>query len=348
MLSIQDNLYRTIRLASTPLSCITFIPSKNSQLITAYENGNVILMDTEFEETIDLSLKYPDMCKSVIRILRAHPIKPLVMMAHDDQSIALWDLNLSKCIRKLNCNENILDVRFEFHGDIISVALESTGVSFYRSTDCLPVAHYILPEYERIPLWTAYSSYNNTTAPSASSCLNVVLGGDNGMLYIWEGVNESIVRRGTSQAMHCIGVVELPVKMNMAVATVAISNGRLAILSSEGGVLVVDIEGGNSRAIGVWTVIADISVQTLQGSMTTPINPYPHDSSLNQYTRNNTHLLLPFTIPSRINKSSFAVSSFKNTSIPRDGRMACSGDNLIIVGEDGAVRLFDIEASIGM
>jgi WD40 repeat protein len=345
MLSIQENLYRTIRLASTPLSSITFLPSKNSQLITAYENGNVLLIDTEFDETIDLSLKYPDMGKSIIRILRAHPTELLVIMAHDDQSIALWDLNLSKCVRKLYCNENILDVRFEFHGDLISVALESTGVSCYRSIDCFPVAHYILPEYERIPIWTSYTSYYSRAEPSSSTCLNVVLGGDNGMLYIWEGVNKTIVRRGASQAMHCIGVVELPIKMNMAVTIVSISSGRLAILSSEGGVLIVDIEGGHYRALGVWTVVADISVQTLQGSTTS--NPYPLNSSLNSYPINDLQLLLPFTIPSRTSKRGFGNNSSKNLSIPRDGRMACSGDNLVIVGEDGAVRLFDIEASIG-
>jgi WD40 repeat protein len=320
MLSIQENLYRTIRLASTPLSCITFLPSKNSQLIIAYENGQVLLIDTEFDETIDLSLKYGNMGKSVIRILRAHPTKPLVIMAHDDQSIALWDLTLSKCVRKLNCNENVLDVNFEFHGDLISVALESTGVSLYRSIDCLPVAHYMLPEYERIPIWTSYSSYYSST--ESSPCLNVVLSGDNGMLYIWEGVDETIVRRGASQAMSCIGVVELPIKMNMAVTIVSISSSRLAILSSEGGVLIVDIEGGHYRALGVWTVVADLSVQTLQGSTTS--NP-----SLNAslYPINGLQLLLPFTIPSRTSKGSFG-DTFKNLSVPRDGRMTCNGDNL--------------------
>lgn len=68
------------------------MPSKSTQLITAYENGSIILMDTEFDDIIDLSLKYPAMCKSVIRVLRAHPTKPLVLMAYDDRSIQLWDL----------------------------------------------------------------------------------------------------------------------------------------------------------------------------------------------------------------------------------------------------------------
>ena len=116
MLSIQDNLYKTIRLASTPLSSIIFIPSKNTQLITAYENGNVILIDTEFSDTIDLSLKYPDMCKSIIRVLRAHPTKPLVIMAFDDRSIALWDLRYNRKLRK---QEIIAVICFMFSKKIV-------------------------------------------------------------------------------------------------------------------------------------------------------------------------------------------------------------------------------------
>ena len=66
--------------------------SRTNQVIAAYENGEVLVLDTNSADTINLSAQCPAMSKSVIRIIRAHPVENVVMMASDDRAISMWDL----------------------------------------------------------------------------------------------------------------------------------------------------------------------------------------------------------------------------------------------------------------
>ena len=90
--SIKQNCYKTVKLASTPISSLASMLNRTNQVITAYENGDVLVLDTDSAISINLSAQCPAMAKSVIRIIRAHPIENVVIMASDDKSISMWDL----------------------------------------------------------------------------------------------------------------------------------------------------------------------------------------------------------------------------------------------------------------
>ena len=49
-----------------------------------------------------------------------------------------------RCLKKLQCEERILDLRFQFEGEMLAVIQEWSGISLYRTTDCTPVAQYVL------------------------------------------------------------------------------------------------------------------------------------------------------------------------------------------------------------
>lgn len=102
ILSVKQNIYRTLRLASTPLSAISFVLSRSSQIIAAYENGDVLLLDSESSNIINMTVQCPSLANSAIRLIRAHPSKPLVAMASDDMTVALWDLRWEYRERAIN------------------------------------------------------------------------------------------------------------------------------------------------------------------------------------------------------------------------------------------------------
>jgi hypothetical protein len=49
-----------------------------------------------------------------------------------------------RCIRKLRCEENILDMEFECDGEMLVVVQETSGACVYRTQDCEPIAQYVL------------------------------------------------------------------------------------------------------------------------------------------------------------------------------------------------------------
>ena len=91
-LSIKQNIYRTVRLASTPISAMTYVSSKSSQIITAYENGDIMLLESDSSsDVINMTVQCPSLGVSPVRIIRTHPTQPLAAMASDDGAIILWD-----------------------------------------------------------------------------------------------------------------------------------------------------------------------------------------------------------------------------------------------------------------
>lgn len=91
-MSIAQNTYKTVKLASTPISGLASMLSRTNQVVAAYENGEVLLLDTDSADSICLSAQCPAMSKSVIRIIRAHPTENVIVTASDDQTVSLWDL----------------------------------------------------------------------------------------------------------------------------------------------------------------------------------------------------------------------------------------------------------------
>lgn len=49
-----------------------------------------------------------------------------------------------RCIRRLRLQEGILDLEFEFEGDVLVVTQERSGSCMYRTDSCQPVALYSL------------------------------------------------------------------------------------------------------------------------------------------------------------------------------------------------------------
>lgn len=262
--SIKQNKYSNVHLASSPISSMAFILSQPSQIITAYENGDILLLDTESDNSVNIGVQCPSMTVATIRIIRTHPSKPIIALASDNKVVSLWDINTKQCLRNLRCEENILDIKFEFAGDILTVVQELSGACSYRTDSCKPAAQYLLQSTERCPKWTAYESYMN----KSQSLQHVILGGDNGMLYVWNAVHTDILT-GNCRIVDCMGTVELPVQMHVAVSIVSIgiSSGsvpRLAVLSSEGDVVIIEIEVEAAEVfsvLGSCTVMAFIKVE---------------------------------------------------------------------------------------
>ena len=242
--SIGDALYESIRAASTPVSAISYVNYRNFEVIIAYENGSVIIFDTESKELIGSLVPIPNtsavsvtssLPSAPVRILRCHPSKPLVAACADDCTVRLWDLKEMKCLRTLSCPEPIVDLRFELEGDVIALALESTGVCMYRTSDCTPVLRCLLPETERRPRWTAYGTHKGpplhksafSAGPSTGylssskerSSLRVIMAGDNGMLYVWGAVSADIAKASEITDALLVTVVELPVQVRRATLT---------------------------------------------------------------------------------------------------------------------------------
>lgn len=88
-MSLTNNKYQSIRLASIPVSAMAFIPNLKHHLVIGYENCVVIVMDTNTKEIVgNIQQKNP----SPARIIKCHPTLPLLILVADDGFIGLWDL----------------------------------------------------------------------------------------------------------------------------------------------------------------------------------------------------------------------------------------------------------------
>ena len=98
---------------------------------------------------------------------------------------------------------------------------------------------------------------------------------------------------------------------------------RIAMMSNDGGLLIVDITECDFLHVGTWTVVADVSSLALHGDMDTKIN------------------IQPLYIPSDYHRAGdIAIQR-------RDGTFTSYGDCVFVIGLDGACRVFDSEACIG-
>jgi hypothetical protein len=135
----------------------------------------------------------------------------------------------------------------------------------------------------------------------------------------------------------------------MAVSIKTISPTRIAILSSEGSLLLIDVEGTGEYSVGIWTIMAEINIGQIgtgQGTtllpLTVPSHPYRgrDPRSLNRGQND------PQNAQNRSHKD--PKNGPQRPGFPRDGRIACCGDYVMVVGSDGASRLYDIEAALGI
>ena len=99
-------------------------------------------------------------CHACVRLVRIHPTKLLAVTAADDQTISLWDLASvpMRCLRRLPCGDNIIDVTFECGGAALCVVLDGAGVCLYRTRDCSLAVQCVWPGSEPKPIWTGMTS----------------------------------------------------------------------------------------------------------------------------------------------------------------------------------------------
>ena len=88
-MSAVNNLYNSIRLASTGVAAMCFINQHKNHLVIAYESGAIVVVDTHTKDIIgNLQVK----AKTVARIIQSHPSELKVAIASDDKTVAIWDL----------------------------------------------------------------------------------------------------------------------------------------------------------------------------------------------------------------------------------------------------------------
>ena len=198
------------------------------------------------------------------------------------------------------------------------------------------------------PQYTAYCALEHQTrqiapkmpggggvAPPAISQRYIVLGGSNGLLYLWAVLVRTSVVKGphgtniinsSGDVTKCsyLGAVELPVKMQYAVSIAQLGDRdcppRLAVLSVEGHCVVLDVEGLSSCSVGYWTAVADLPSRRIVG------NVGGGDGS--QISVTQCHAPCKAFVGSRHS-------------------MTACGDYLAVVGVDGALRVFNSSMLIG-
>ena len=86
-ISIANQVYKTVRTASAPISSICFIPDQKTHLVVAYENGPIVVVDTSSKENIgSVVLKN----KTPIEMMKCHPTQSILAAVALDL-VYLWD-----------------------------------------------------------------------------------------------------------------------------------------------------------------------------------------------------------------------------------------------------------------
>jgi hypothetical protein len=142
-MSIVNNIYQSVRLASTPVSAMCFLCTQKNLLAIAYENGVIVIVNSDSKEIVgNIQVR----SKAPARIIRSHPSLPRIIIATDDRSVSMWDFGTCQCLQSLECTEAIVDARYELVGDVIAITLEQSGAYLYASDTCQLLVHLKLPE----------------------------------------------------------------------------------------------------------------------------------------------------------------------------------------------------------
>jgi hypothetical protein len=162
--SMENNLYHLVRSASSLISAMEFVQSRQNQLVLSYEQNITVVVDTVSREIIQ---NVQVQSEGVVRMMRTHPRQPLLALATDSQVVEMWDLKyvlVSRIVqwgsymlnyyfvcrtchltRTLDCVERIMHIDFIHHGSLLLVVLEHTGAYLYRSDDWSLVTRCSVP-----------------------------------------------------------------------------------------------------------------------------------------------------------------------------------------------------------
>lgn len=85
--SVEENDYKLIRSASAPVAAMCYVPCRHHQLMISYENGQVVLVDTSTKDIL-ANLQTEHSGSPPVRMIKAHPTKPVVVMASEDGCVS--------------------------------------------------------------------------------------------------------------------------------------------------------------------------------------------------------------------------------------------------------------------
>jgi hypothetical protein len=88
-MSIPKNSYNSIRMASVKVSAMSYVASQKHNLVVAYETGVVVVMDINLKCIVG---NIQPKSLATIRLIKTHPILPLLVMVDDDMNLTVWDL----------------------------------------------------------------------------------------------------------------------------------------------------------------------------------------------------------------------------------------------------------------
>ena len=263
LLDTYYNKYNLVLNPSTLMTSICFINSTTNLFCIGYSNGDINVVDfvsKKIVHAVDKSLM-----SSFPRIMNSHPYQPILIVAGNDNTVSIWNINSFLKSNELCLSENVIDIAFEMKGDVIAVVLEYSGVIFYRTSDLFLIAEFPFPEGERRTTFIKYISQitmlmsTDNKNEIESSAIRIILVGDNSALYIWSllgfAVNESKRRAGV-----LIGIVDLPTAITTVVDIKPMYNSsissRLCLLSSDWDLYIVDCNESSLSIAGAWTIAA--------------------------------------------------------------------------------------------
>jgi len=292
------------------------------------------------------------------------------------RSLSIYDLKQGIASNTMEVHEDVLNIQFiDPAGRFFAVLFAKCGVVVYRSADCSVALTCPFPDSERMPKWTAMTvlTSNASTArlkqeslsrPDAANAndndndetpqrniedddyeddepmCRLLCAGDNAKLYMWESPSayEMNIAEVHNFRSCCIvsSIVELPptVKGSHAVFLSTLSAVdqtsaahsdkaaavcKVAMVSDVGTVTTFDVAGaarGPAGSVGMWTIMSDFS--KLSGAAAV----------------------------SRVSGiSSGASAEFHGTRI--DGILSAAGYMFAITCQDGTVKLYDSDLSVG-
>lgn len=373
VMSPADNVYRSVRLASSPVSCLGFVTSRLNEIVIAYESGVVVVVDSQKKAIVG---NLQQVGSSPIRMIRSSPTKPAVILVSDERVVSFWNLSKMRCVKSFECDEPVVDIRFEAGGSIVALTLAQSGLYLHRAVDFALLQRCPLPAAERHPArWLAYASHS-LVVPSAATAaaggdappppppkakasaqslqpsefqLRLLLTAANGMIYVWDSAipRTSLSASESSPEVrraNLVGVVELPVTMQRGVVMVPLAHrrfssrqARVLVLSDAGELVLIEVEDGSSVSLGTWAVTLAMSSELLFG-------PGPGAGAGAGASKQS---VKPFAVGSPEN----AVPIDEGGSLPRpvlDGVLSAQGDLFLAVGVDGAARLFHADCALGL
>jgi hypothetical protein len=83
--SMGNNLYHLVRSASSLISAMEFVQSRQNQLVLSYEQNITVVVDTVSREIIQ---NVQVQSEGVVRMMRTHPRQPLLALATDSQVVS--------------------------------------------------------------------------------------------------------------------------------------------------------------------------------------------------------------------------------------------------------------------